>query len=216
MSTDEEEEEYSEEEETERPEEEEIYTQIDTYGIEADVDGPSTDQGAKICNPSVKTLKIRKKEGPSNKIKTPAKKDESRKRVGSSTTSPTLTEVDKKKRKVIVDEIDIKKKNKKNETTKREPKEFVDTNVDLNLHCDSQLVHPKKVKLTNNIMLGCQIYSSDTTKLNYDFAALVFERKLKDSKSFEFNLPLSICPNLIRGINYIMKENPKFFSKTSE
>jgi len=41
--------------------------------------------------------------------------------------------------------------------------------------------------------------------LQYENAALVFQKKMKDSKAFEFNLPLAITPRLIPGSTQFMK-----------
>ena len=49
--------------------------------------------------------------------------------------------------------------------------------------------------------------------LSYDYAALTFLRKIQNQKAFEFNLPLSLAPNIIEALKLIMKDNPKFFKK---
>jgi len=42
------------------------------------------------------------------------------------------------------------------------------------------------------------------SSMQYEYAALVFQKKIKDSKAFEFNLPLSIAPRFIEGLKYII------------
>ena len=45
-----------------------------------------------------------------------------------------------------------------------------------------------------------------------DWAALVFQKKIKDNKVFEFNVNLKEAPKIIEAIKYIMAENQTFFN----
>lgn len=99
---------------------------------------------------------------------------------------------------------------------KREAPIFNDKNVDYNLYNEApENVATKKIKLSSNIILMCKMIegAGDSKGLSYDYAALSIIRKTKNNKAYECNLPLTICPNLIKGIEFIMKENKHFFQK---
>jgi hypothetical protein len=100
---------------------------------------------------------------------------------------------------------------------KKEAPTFNDKNVDYNLFSnDPGNVVSRKIKIASNVILTCKMIESDTKGgLSYDYAALTFQRKTRDEKAFEFNLPLTISPNLIQGLKLIMQDNPKFFSEKS-
>lgn len=215
LSSDEEENSQEEEEEEEGETATQQETENDTESFETDADGAESDEGEEIVNTPIRpVIKKRKKQ-----LVEAEETKKKRQKTSDKSETPKTGNVEKKKKseKPAPGTSGQSKKSLAANLKKKkgEVKEFTDANVDLNLHSDSQIVHPRKIKLTNNIILSCQMFDMETTKLNYDFPALVFQRKLKDSKAFEFNLPLSICPNLIHGVNYIMKENPKFFSKYS-
>jgi hypothetical protein len=111
--------------------------------------------------------------------------------------------------------FDDDKKGKK--VTKKEPALFNDKNLDYNLiENDANNVISRKIKVSNNLLITCKmIEGSGEGKggLTYDYAALTFQRKTKDEKSFDFNMPLSLCPSIIRALTHIIEDNPKFFSK---
>ena len=98
-------------------------------------------------------------------------------------------------------------------TGKKEPPVFNDKNIDLNLFSsDPMNIITRKIKIASNILVICKMLESDAKSgLAYDYAALTFQRKTKDEKAFEFHLPLSITPNIIEALQFIMKDNPKFF-----
>lgn len=101
--------------------------------------------------------------------------------------------------------------------TKKEKKEaavFNDKNVDYNLYHEApENVATKKIKISSNVILMCKMIEAtgDQKGLTYDYAALTISRKTKNGKAYEFNLPLTIAPNLIKGINLIMQDNKHFF-----
>lgn len=101
--------------------------------------------------------------------------------------------------------------------SKREKKEspiFNDKNVDYNLYHEApENVATKKIKLSSNVILMCKMIEAtgDQRGLTYDYAALSIIRKTKNNKAYEFNLPLTIAPNLVKGVELIMNENKHFF-----
>lgn len=104
--------------------------------------------------------------------------------------------------------------------SKKEKKEaplFNDKNVDYNLYNEApENVATKKIKLSSNVILMCKMIEAagDKNGLTYDYAALSISRKTKNGRAYEFNLPLTIAPNLMKGIEYIMRDNKHFFQKT--
>jgi len=106
---------------------------------------------------------------------------------------------------------------KKEETTagekKKELPDFSDKNVDVNLYNDDpNTVTLKRIKVSENVVVSCKMISVNQKQANgFDYAAIVFARKGKTEKAFEYNLPLNLAPKLVTALNIIIKENPKFF-----
>lgn len=103
---------------------------------------------------------------------------------------------------------------------KKEKKVVVynDKNVDFNLYNEApEHIKNVKIKISSNILLMCRMIEaggSSSKGLSYDYAAMSFVRNSKDGKNpFEFNLPLSLAPNILKGIQLLVKNNPKFFEK---
>ncbi len=48
-----------------------------------------------------------------------------------------------------------------------------------------------------------------------EWAALLFEKRAKDGRSFDFNISLSLAIPLIQGLKEIIKANPKYFKTTT-
>ena len=97
---------------------------------------------------------------------------------------------------------------------KKESPIFNDKKIDLNLFDnDPENVVEKRIILNKSTILMCKNTEASTAgnAPNFDFAALVFQKKTKDSRAFEFTLPMSLTGRLIEGLQYIVKENPKFF-----
>jgi hypothetical protein len=107
-------------------------------------------------------------------------------------------------------------KETKKDKKEREIPTFNDKNVDYNLYHEApENVSTKRIKLTNNIIMGCKMIEAtgDQRGTTYDYAALFFTRKTKNNKAYDFNLPLTIAPNLIKGVELIMQDNKHFFQK---
>ena len=65
----------------------------------------------------------------------------------------------------------------------------------------------KKTKISNNYTIERKIISvidPTSEKKNFNYKAVVFTRKNGD-KTFDFNMPLSLIPNIIEGLEYISK-----------
>lgn len=95
--------------------------------------------------------------------------------------------------------------------------EYNDKNVDYNLYNEApEHIKNLKIKISSNVvMLSRMIEATGNTSqgLTYDYAALSFVRQSKNGKAYEFNLPLNLAPCIVKGINLMIKNNPKFFEK---
>lgn len=110
--------------------------------------------------------------------------------------------------------IDVDKKTVEDEKKSKRPL-FNDNNVDLNLYSSApENVVVRKVKISNNVLVTCKMVEQrDGKSLGYDFAAITFQRKTQNDGMFEFVLPLSLTPRIIEAMEYIMKDNKKFFNQ---
>jgi hypothetical protein len=89
--------------------------------------------------------------------------------------------------------------------------------VDFNLHTeDPNNIVQKTVQISTGLKLTCKMLAGATMssgKVTYpDWAALIFQKKIKDDKCFEFNVSLKDAPKLIEGLKYIISENKTFFN----
>lgn len=92
---------------------------------------------------------------------------------------------------------------------------FNDKNIDVNLHNDApQNIKVKRIKLSQSLLVICQMIDGSEMKGNFnnDFAALTFQKKLKDGKAFEFSIPLALVPSLQKATVIMVDANPQFFS----
>jgi hypothetical protein len=100
--------------------------------------------------------------------------------------------------------------------SKKPPTNFDVGRVDFNLHTeDPNNIVQKTVQISNSLKLTCKMLAGATVsagKVTYpDWAALIFQKKVKDDKCFEFNISLRDAPKLIDGLKYIIEENKTFF-----
>jgi hypothetical protein len=98
---------------------------------------------------------------------------------------------------------------------KKEYPDFSDKNVDYNLyHEDPCTLIQKRVKISNDVVMSCKMITVNQSQANrFEYAAVVFARKGKTDKAFEYNLPLNLAPRIIAALNLMMKDNPRFFDK---
>jgi len=117
-------------------------------------------------------------------------------------------------------QFDGKIEDKNDKKNKKEPPRFNDKNCDYDLFSNAPgNVIAKKIKLSNTLMMQCRMIDGMEGKAgsnSFEYAALVFQRKIKDEKAFEFNLPLNLAPNIIEALKLMIQDNPKFFSKPSK
>lgn len=173
--------------------------------------------------PLIKPSKKPKKAVPAQNSlkKTPTKIVQKSKRV------PLVAETD---RKSIELESDIEKtatttkekdvgKRLGNQNSKEEGRKkyvlFNDNNIDHNLHNEApQNIKVKKIKLSHSLIVLCQMIEGADMKgsFNNDFAAMTFQKKMKDGKAYEFSLPLSLAPTIQEAAQIMIDANPQFFS----
>ena len=97
---------------------------------------------------------------------------------------------------------------------KKPPVIFNDGNVDVNLYTsEAQQIVKKKIKISSSLIVCSQIIDNwDNKNFNSEYASITIQRKLKDGKAFEFNIPLNLAYSLQNAIQIIIDSNPKFFS----
>lgn len=200
------------EEEEEDEDEDEEYEEDSGYGTsrttsEEDISEDETDA-------EESPAKVMKKKLPTRE----AKKTKAPPSLPSKTTKRKLPEVQQPTKKPNLGEkkhpkIDQTKSVDDKKSKKKADLVFDDTNLDLNLHnADPTNVVSRRVLLNNNLIMTSKMINQATNNLTYDYAALAFQRKTNSEKMFEFLLPLSLVPRIIQGLEYIQKENPKFFA----
>jgi len=65
-----------------------------------------------------------------------------------------------------------------------------------------------------NVVMTCRMIEEiDGKPIQYEYAALTFQRKMSNGKMFEFMLPLTALSTIRRGLDFIEQQNPKFFDK---
>lgn len=92
---------------------------------------------------------------------------------------------------------------------------FNDNNIDVNLHNEApQNIKIKKIKLSHSLIVLCQMIEGVDMKGNFnnDFAAMTFQKKMKDGKAYEFSIPLALAPTLQNAAQIMIDANPQFFS----
>ena len=169
-----------------------------------------------------KAMMKRKRKFVERKSKTPAKKPKQSPSTSSSKTrkvpkvtdsqappnEPAIIEEKSHPGEEKEDEKDDKKATLR--SGKKEYKLFNDKNLDVDFHKDPDSIISRRIRLNGNYIVTCK-----TIQLNgdgaFDYAALIIEKKMKDQRCFEFNIPLNLAPRLIDAVKEIMKENPRFF-----
>ena len=71
-----------------------------------------------------------------------------------------------------------------------------------------EVVREKRVKLSSNLIIESRMVEvrDEETKKTFNYPAVVFLRKIKDGKIFEFNVPLNLCKKLVEAINIVSNE----------
>lgn len=93
---------------------------------------------------------------------------------------------------------------KDGKSRKRKGDLFDDLKVDIDMSCDK--LDSKRVRISQNLILEAKMVEvkDEKTKKNYSYPAIVFLRKVKDGKIFEFNVPIILASKLCDAINTVI------------
>ena len=86
---------------------------------------------------------------------------------------------------------------------KREPDNFDESNLSIDLTSNDFV--KKKIKLSDNFLVESRVVDYVEGGRKYSYPALVFAKRLKDTnKAYDFNIPLSMAPKLVKALNFIV------------
>ena len=104
-----------------------------------------------------------------------------------------------KKKKYIEDNIYAKKKRKLGEI-------FDETDISFDMSAEN--IKPKKIKVSNSLLIESKILTvKEDGGKSFTFPAIVFAKKLKNNKLFDFNIPLSLGLKVRDALSIILKAN---------
>jgi hypothetical protein len=212
---------------------------VDTSDDENDSDGSTSDEigdkereeeeDAKRKSNLLKRKRLATKKKPAKKQKVAKKETKSKKgkkaekkkkeTVGKASTSTTVGSADEPPQTSKEEEKNEIAGENASDTKKTEKvyEDFSEKNLDYNLYqSDPNFILQKKMRISRGLYLSCKMISVNVKQQDgFDYAALVFSKKMKNGKAFEFNINLEDSPNLIEGIKLIMRDNAKFFTKNN-
>lgn len=189
--------------------EEEEDSDFESTDIEETSDGPSEGEESEeeiLIEKKKATAQKRKRDAKTEKV--PAKKTKSEKTVVAEKKKP-----EKKNETPAVEEM---KEGEKEFIAKEKPM-FDSGKVDFNLYTeDPTNIVSRTVQISKALKICCKMISGAqmaSGKVSYpDWPGLVFQKKIKEGKVFDFNISLTDVPNLIKALQYVMQENPTFFA----
>ena len=95
---------------------------------------------------------------------------------------------------------------------KRVAEMFDDSNVKIDM--SNENIKPQKIKITSNLLIECRtIVVDEPDKKKFSYPGIVFIRKMKDDKCFEFNIPLAIASRVINAIEIMMNDKKSLKKK---
>ena len=197
------------EEEEESEEEETDYEPSESESSASGTSGEESEAEEIVEKKKATSLKRKRKEKDSTKEKKgkKAKADD----------QPMQNEGEIKFKPEQKEEENVGKKKGKGKIVQAVLPNFESGKVDKNLFSeDPNNIITKTVQINTGLKLSCKMISGVTvssSKTQYpDWAALIFQKKIKDNKVFEFNVNLKDAPKIIEAIKFIMAENPTFFN----
>ena len=100
-----------------------------------------------------------------------------------------------------------------NKKTKKEyDMMFDDSDVKIDMSNDN--IKPTKIKLTSNLLIECRtVVVDEPDKQKFSYPGIVFIRKMKDDKCFEFNIPLAIASRVVNAIEIMINDKNNFRKK---
>lgn len=128
--------------------------------------------------------------------------------------------IQKKKRKSIQTEDESENINEVDEEedkkSKNLEKEWNSKNLDFNLHNEApENIKSMKILLSSTVMVKSKMLEANESNkgLSYDMAVMAICRKTRGNKVFEFNLPMSMVPNLREACDLLIDGNKAFYEK---
>jgi len=214
---------------SEEEEEEEDIIETDESELENDSDDDEDHTSGSESDQSGSSEKRKKEEDAKRKVSLLKRKKKQLKQLTEKKAKIDESKHDLKKKKskkaekelpvtdaVKPDEL-VKEKhaNKIEGEVKKKSTDFSALNIDVNLYDDdpNRLVK-KSIQISKDTVVSCRMITVQQPRANsFEFAAIVFTRKGKDDKAFEFNLPLNLAPRIINALNLMIKHNSNFFDK---
>lgn len=147
-------------------------------------------------------------------VKTPIKKRKSveieePKRTPKKLRKSIQTEDESEKNEEVSEDDEDKK-------AKKPEKEWNSKNLDFNLHNEApENIREMKILLSSTVMVKSKMLEANESNkgLTYDMAVMALCRKTRGNKVFEFNLPMTMVPNLREACDLLMEGNKGFFEK---
>lgn len=124
----------------------------------------------------------------------------------------------KKKRKSVQteDEHEVSEDEDEDKKLKKPEKEWNSKNLDFNLHNEApENIKEMKILLSSTVMVKTKMLEANESNkaLTYDMAVMAICRKTRGNKVFEFNLPMTMVPNLKEACDLIIEGNNAFYEK---
>jgi hypothetical protein len=81
---------------------------------------------------------------------------------------------------------------------------------DVKIDMSNENIKSQKIKLTSNLLIECRtIVVDEPDKKKFSYPGIVFIRKMKDDKCFEFNIPLAIASRVVNAIEIMTNDKNK-------
>lgn len=138
------------------------------------------------------------------------KNKKERKKTSKKTSKEEKDEVEK-----ISDRKENRKKKSRNER-KEHDNDFLHDFDDITIDMTDESVSKKRIKLSYNLLLQCKMVDVNEKGRKFSYPALVFERKTKDGKNFEFNIPFNLSNRLINALNVMLTDSINIKSMNNE
>ena len=193
--------------------------EVSDDGSSSGSESSETEAEEVIIEKKKKTSEKRKRSHADKQRKDDPKKIKKMKKDKEEDSQPMPSEGEKTFEGVLQDEKKCEKEEKegkKGKKTLTSATMFDAGRVDFNLDTENpNNIIAKTVQISTSLKVACKMVAGaamSSGRISYpDWAALVFKKKIKDGKCFEFNVSLKDAPRIVEGLKYIIEENKKFF-----
>lgn len=194
-------------------------TEVSADGSSSGSESSESEAEEVIIEKKKKTSEKRKRSHADKQRKDDPKKIKKMKKDKEEDSQPMPSEGEKTFEGVLQDEKKCEKEEKegkKGKKTLTSATMFDAGRVDFNLDTENpNNIIAKTVQISTSLKVACKMVAGaamSSGRISYpDWAALVFKKKIKDGKCFEFNVSLKDAPRIVEGLKYIIEENKKFF-----